>query len=108
MAQSKIWLTAVLSGTIAFVGLGAPASAASSNGGRNEMSKLGYLQYLHTHCNTLMGQFDSAKSTNAGALALRRSGEEACYTNTYFRMEEGVQMLNRAITMVGLTPQKYP
>lgn len=108
MARSRIGLAAVISCAVVLGGFSMPASAASNSGGRNEWSKLSYLQYLRIHCNTLMGQFDSAKSTNVEALALRRNGEEACFTNTYFKMEEGVQMLNRAVTMVGLTPQKYP
>ena len=55
-----------------------------------------------------MGQFDAAKATDPAALALRRNGEEACASNTHFRMEEGVQMLNQAVASIGLTPQKYP
>ena len=81
-----------------------PAHAATG-GDSNEQ---GYIQYLRTHCRTLMGQFDRAHPTQAQAIALRQRGEKYCYTNYHWEMEQGVAMLNQAITMIGLTPQKYP
>jgi len=77
-------------------------------GGGNDWGELSRMQYLHTHCNTLIGQFDRARPTQPEAIALRKRGEEYCYTNYHWQMEQGVEMLNQAIAMIGLTPQKYP
>jgi hypothetical protein len=78
---------------------------AATGGDSNE---LGYMQYLRRHCSTLIGQFDRARPTQPDAIALRKRGEEYCYTNYHWEMEQGVAMLNQAIAMIGLKPQQYP
>lgn len=93
---------------LATFALPANARMGRGNGGGSEWSELSWIQYLHTHCNTLIGQFDRARPTQPEAIALRKRGEEYCYTNYHWEMEQGVAMLNQAIAMIGLTPQQYP
>jgi hypothetical protein len=94
--------------TLIVVTPAAPVNAGMGRGGGNDWGELSRMQYLHTHCNTLIGQFDRARPTQPEAIALRKRGEEYCYTNYHWQMEQGVEMLNQAIAMIGLTPQKYP
>ena len=103
--------------TLAALALAASAVPADARMGRGgggpgagggDWSELSWMQYLHTHCNTLIGQFDRAHPTQPEAIALRKRGEQYCYNNYHWEMEQGVALLNQAITMIGLTPQQYP
>jgi len=87
-----------LAGRVAVAVIACLPFTALAQGSQNNMAPQG------DECISLMRQFDEAKSTNARALALRKSGGNNCADAAKPSKMEGIAQLKRALKMIGAKP----
>jgi hypothetical protein len=80
----------------------AAAVPAVAGEGANDQHQHELIARDQASCGEMIKAFDMTRTTHAGALALRHSGEANCNEHDSFATSIGVQDLEQALAMIGI------